>query len=67
MNKIEEYALKIVADYAESGVEDDMDEDGEFESEEVHEAACDLALAIIAGMRANPEKVLALAEEPSNG
>lgn len=67
LTKIEEYAVNIVADYAESGVEDDIDEDGVFAVDEDtdesvdHEAACDLAMAIIRGMRANPRALLALA------
>jgi hypothetical protein len=59
------YALEMVADYTESGVEDDMDEDGKLATDDEHERACNLAYSIIRGMRANPAAVLALAKEPS--
>jgi hypothetical protein len=71
VSQIEEYALKIVADYAEGGVEDDMDEDGAFRngddySDTDYDAAINLAHSIINGMRANPAKVLELAKlDPS--
>lgn len=62
LTEIEDYALKIVCDYAESGVEDDIDEDGELGTEEEHDEATDLALKIIRGMRAHPEKLLEFAQ-----
>jgi hypothetical protein len=66
MNKIEEYAVRIIADYAQAGVEDEMDEDEEFEYDESgvspdFDQAIRLAHAIIRGMRINPARLLALA------
>lgn len=63
MNQIEAYAVRIVTEYATGGVEDDLDEDGEFDSSEEHESAVDLALLITRGMRAHPERVLEFARE----
>ena len=62
LTEIENYATQIVIDYAEGGVEDDVDEDGVFEHAETHEEACDLALLIIRGMKAHPEKLLEFVE-----
>lgn len=62
LTEIENYATQIVIDYAEGGVEDDIDEDGVFEYAETHEEACDLALLIIRGMKAHPEKLLEFVE-----
>jgi hypothetical protein len=62
LTPVEAYALKIVADYAESGVEDDIDEDGELRSDDKHDEAYELALAVIRGMRANPQTMLDLAK-----
>jgi hypothetical protein len=60
MNTIEEYALDLVADGAESTVEDDMNEDGDIADAD-HQAALKLALAVVRGIRANPDAILALA------
>jgi hypothetical protein len=59
---IEQYALDMVLNGAESTVEDDMNEDGEI-GEEDHEAACDLGYRIIKVIRANRDVVLGWAGE----
>lgn len=61
MTPEETYALKIVVDYAESGVEDDIDEDGELASEAAHDEAMEIAFTVINWMRAHPERLLGLA------
>lgn len=66
MKTIEEYAIELVADGAESLAEDDMNEDGDI-AEEDHDAAMDLALRIARGIRANPAAALALAVPEVDG
>lgn len=69
MKTIEEYALGIVTDGAESMVEDDMDEDGDLPGEEEHEKAVDLAYALIRVIREQPGVLLELVKgerEPHN-
>jgi hypothetical protein len=56
---IEEYAIDLVANGAESTIEDDLNEDGEV-SDEDHEKARDLAMAIVRAIRTTPGPVLAL-------
>jgi hypothetical protein len=57
---VEEYAIELVADGAESTVEDDLNEDGDL-SEEDHKEACYLAMAIVQAIRVNPQVIIALA------
>ena len=64
MKTVEEYAIELVADGAESTAEDDLNEDGEIADED-HEAACDLALRICAAIRKHPAEVLALVDGAS--
>lgn len=59
MKTIEEYAIDLVTDGAESVAEDDLNEDGEIADED-HEAAMDLAIEIAHAIKANPRAVLAL-------
>jgi hypothetical protein len=61
MTPEETYALKIVADYAESGVEDDIDEDGELPGDTAHDVAIDLAYMVIRFLRAEAELILGMA------
>jgi hypothetical protein len=56
---IEEYVIDLVADGAESKIEDDLNEDGEIADDD-HEAACDLAMAIVRAIRDNPDALVAL-------
>jgi hypothetical protein len=56
---IEEYAIALVVDGAESHAEDDLNEDGEIEPDH-HLEACDLAIRIAHAIRDNPAVVLAL-------
>jgi hypothetical protein len=56
---VEEYAIELVCEGAESCAEDDLNEDGDI-AEEDHDAAMDLALEIARAVRANPQAVLAL-------
>ena len=60
MNQIQRYAIKLVAEGAESTAEDDLDEDGEFDSGEDHCVAQNLAILIAHAIRDNPEIILAL-------
>lgn len=60
MTLIQTYALKILANYAEAGIEDDTDEDGELSSDEEWTTACDLALDMVRAIRANPTVILEL-------
>lgn len=62
MSPEETYALKIVVDGALSHVEDDIDEDGELADEAAHERAINIAYLVINWMRADPERVLGLAQ-----
>jgi hypothetical protein len=77
MTKIEDYALNLVANGAESHTEDDIDEDGEFgvddingeptaESEADHKAAVDLAMAIIRAIRDNPQTLLGMVRDAAD-
>lgn len=59
LKTIEEYAVELVADGAESFAEDDLNEDGEIANDQ-HEQACDLAIEIAHAIKAQPEKVLEL-------
>lgn len=60
MKTVEEYAIDLVADGAESHAEDDLNEDGEI-ADDQHQDACDLAFRIAQAIRANPDVVLELA------
>lgn len=60
LTPIESYAIAVIVDGAESVIEDDTNEDGRL-SDADHEAACDLALRIVRGIRDLPRAVLALA------
>jgi hypothetical protein len=57
---VEDYAIELLADGAESTIEDDLNEDGNL-SEEEHDEACHLAMAIVQAIRANPQVIIALA------
>jgi len=57
MKTVEEYAVDLVCDGAESHAEDDIDEDGELTALE-HEVAVDLAMRIIRALRAHPEALV---------
>lgn len=57
LTPIEQYAIGLVADGAESHAEDDLDEDGKL-SEGDHTAATDLALNLAKIIRDHPEIVL---------
>jgi hypothetical protein len=59
MKTIEEYAIELVADGAESCAEDDLNESGDVTDED-HGAAMDLAIKIARAIKANPDAVLAL-------
>ncbi len=67
MTPEEAYALKIVADYAEGGVEDDIDEDGELADETSHDVAIDLAYTVIRFLRKEAELVLGMARRVDAG
>ncbi len=58
LTPIELYAIKMVSEGAESSAEDDLDEDGEFEAEDDHTAACDLAVNLAKIIRDRPEVLL---------
>lgn len=59
---VQRYAIDLIADGAESCAEDDIDEEGAFPLHSLdHTVACDLALAMVRGIKANPRAVLALA------
>lgn len=60
MKTIEEYAIELVVDGAESCAEDDTNE-GEEIADEDHKAATDLALDIARAIKNNPQAALALA------
>lgn len=55
---IEEYAVKLVADGAESFAEDDLNEDGDIADAD-HPAAVDLALRISRAIRNDPAGIMA--------
>ncbi len=61
MKTIEEYALDLVINHAQSGVDDDIDEDGDLANDEDHDAARALAQRIVNGMEANPAALIAMA------
>lgn len=61
LTPVQAYAIAMIIDAAMSVAEDDLNEDGEL-SDTDHQAACDLAMAILSGMRANPPAVLAFTE-----
>lgn len=61
MKSIQEYAIDLVADGAESTIEDDLNELGDI-AEDDHQAACDLAMDVVRAIRDNPSVVLALVE-----
>lgn len=66
MNRIETYAVAMVAAGAESTAEDDLNEDETAAlSDAEHEAARDIALRICAEMRNNPDAVLQLIDRHS--
>jgi len=56
---VEQYAIKLVCDGAESTAEDDLNEDGAIADAD-HGAACDLALEIARAIRDDPRAVLNL-------
>lgn len=60
LTRVEEYAIKLVADGIESTAEDDLDEDGFFTLVEKsgHEKAVELALNLAAAIRSHPRAVL---------
>jgi hypothetical protein len=58
MNDIEKYAVKLVAEGAESVAEDDLDEDGEFENEDDWRTASDLGVKMARTIADNPEALL---------
>ena len=60
MKTIEQYAIGLVADGAESTAEDDLNEDGEINDSD-HQAACRLATQIAYGIRKHPAVALAAA------
>lgn len=57
---VEEYAIDLVVEGAESYAEDDMDENGELDNTDDLRAAITLAIDIAHAIRANPHTVLAL-------
>jgi hypothetical protein len=57
---IEEYAIDLVCDGAESTAEDDLNEDEDIADAD-HRAACDLAVDIAHAIREHPDVVLELA------
>lgn len=59
MKTIEEYAIELVADGAESCAEDDLNEEGDIADAD-HDAAMDLALEMARAIRAHPEVLLEL-------
>lgn len=59
MTEIEKYAIKLVAEGAESTAEDDMDEDGVFASEDEWRGAGDLGVKMARAINNNPEAFLA--------
>lgn len=61
LKTVEEYAIALVVEGAESRSEDDMNEDGQI-ADEGHEKACALAWKIAQAIRANPAVVLGLVE-----
>jgi hypothetical protein len=61
MKTIEEYAIELVANGAESYAEDDMNEDDEIAQEDLR-PAIKLAVKIAWAIRANPDAVLALVD-----
>lgn len=58
---IEEYAVQLVADGAESYAEDDTNENDDIADGD-HRAAVKLAIRIAHAIRANPQAVLALVD-----
>jgi hypothetical protein len=56
---VEQYAIGLVCDGAESTAEDDLNEDGAIADGD-HGAACDLAIRIAKAIRKHPEVVLEL-------
>ncbi len=64
MKTIDEYAIDLIAQGAESLAEDDLNENGDI-AEEDHDAACDLAIRLAHAIKANPAVVLALDPERS--
>jgi uncharacterized protein (DUF2461 family) len=59
MNDIEKYAAKLVGAGALSYAEDDIDEEGEFESEDDWRTAADLGVKMARAIQDNPEAFLA--------
>lgn len=57
--RIREYAIELILSAAQSGIDDDMDEDGELESEQEWRAALDLAQKIVNGMNHDSDALLA--------
>lgn len=55
---VEEYAMKLVTEGAESTAEDDMNEDGDI-AEESHEEAVNLAIDMAHAIYGNPKGFLA--------
>lgn len=59
MNEMEKYAVRLVAEGAESTAEDDTDEDGVFASEDDWRGAGDLGVKMARAIKNNPEAFLA--------
>ncbi len=55
---VEQYAVRMVTEGAESRAEDDLDEDGVFPAEADHTAACDMAVNLAKIIRDRPEVLL---------
>lgn len=58
MNDIETYAVKLVAEGAESSAEDDLDEDGVFDDEDDWREAGDLGVKMARAIGDNAEAFL---------
>lgn len=60
LSPVEQYAVELVADGAESHREDDLNEDGKL-SDDKHDEALKLAHTIVQAIRANGRAILDLA------
>lgn len=61
-SRILDYALDLIIDSAQSAVDDDIDEDGVLAGDAEHRAACDLAQAILNGLRTQPGDLIRYAK-----
>lgn len=66
MQTIQEYAIALVTDGAQSAIEDDLNKDG-MVAEDDHAEATSLALALVRGIKANPIAMLTLVERTLDG